>query len=124
MGCDIHIVWQAQNNNGMWVDIHDAPMSMCRNYDVFGVLAGVRGDKAPISEPRGLPDDFKFLDKDSWIGDYGFSWLTVGEILDYDWSIVEFTDEIPKQVTAAIEAAKAQLDTDNPAVRLVFGFDS
>lgn len=53
MGCDIHLVlekkWQ-----GQWVGV---PMKRCprtRNYKLFGLLAGVRGDGP---DPRGVPED-------------------------------------------------------------------
>jgi hypothetical protein len=82
-----------------------------RNYDVFAILANVRngygfagldtGDGfEPIDEPRGLPDDLSdeiraaLRDDDwdyddpqwFWLGDHSHSWLTVQELLDYDWA--------------------------------------
>lgn len=79
-----------------------------RSYSVFAILAGVRngvgfagcdtGDPfVPISEPRGLPADMSFElrrrlkadydDDDDWVslGDHSFSWLTLDEVLAYDW---------------------------------------
>lgn len=70
------------------------------NYNLFAILANVRNsfDFVPIAEPRGLPDDLsdevKALvdpsdDDDSndvWLGDHSHSWLTVQELLDYDWN--------------------------------------
>lgn len=80
-----------------------------RNYNLFAILASVRngsgfagvttsGGFNPISEPRGLPDDLSDelkaepdLDDESddpqvWLGDHSFSWLTLREMLDFDWS--------------------------------------
>lgn len=74
-----------------------------RNYDLFAILANVRngygfagtdtGDGfIPISEPRGLPDDVSELIKDEsedWGPDgHSHSWLTLKELLEYDWGQV------------------------------------
>lgn len=79
-----------------------------RNYDLFGMLANVRNGSGfagcdtgngflPISEPRGFPDDLsegvkRLLsderdedDNDIWMGDHSHSWLTLRELLDYNW---------------------------------------
>lgn len=70
-----------------------------RNYNLFAILADVRNgfDFVPISEPRGLPDDLspevqKIADgmddeesNDVSLGDHSQSWLTLKELLDYDW---------------------------------------
>lgn len=72
-----------------------------RNYDLFGMLADVRngtgfagcgtGDGfVPISQPRGLPNDVSEYVKgesDEWGGDgHSHSWLTVKDLVDYDWT--------------------------------------
>lgn len=73
-----------------------------RNYKCFSILADVRngfgvagcdtGDGfIPISKPRGIPDDLsdelRSEDPYEWdLGDHSFSWLTLQELLDYDWS--------------------------------------
>lgn len=70
-----------------------------RNYDLFGMLADVRNGTwgtrfVPICQPKGLPDDIsQFLrgemdDDYLWLGDHSFSWLTVAELLAYDWTRV------------------------------------
>lgn len=79
-----------------------------RNYRLFGMLANVRngigfagvdtGDAFRfISEPRGLPDgmaeyigeirdkDGSVEDYDFWFGDHSHSWLTLPELIDFDW---------------------------------------
>lgn len=67
MGCDIHVVVQRKTPDG-WEDIPlgatrkdrwDHPLEW-RNYEGFAVLANVRNrqDIVPISDPRGLPEDF------------------------------------------------------------------
>lgn len=97
MGCDIHFVVQSRERRGPWVlepgiQFHD------RNYAAFGILAGVRSDTfPPISEPKGLPTDFHVtLEKDEHgyeretpdTGDHSKTWLSLEEILDYDWAQV------------------------------------
>lgn len=82
-----------------------------RNYNLFAVLANVRNyfGFVPISEPRGLPNDLSpalrklsgdevdALDAevigdedaedahDISLGDHSFSWLTISELLSYNW---------------------------------------
>lgn len=85
-----------------------------RNYDLFAILADVRngsgfagvatGDRmVPIAGPRGLPSDFdstspahtpeecddpKWCDHALWMGDHSESWVTLEELLAYDWQRV------------------------------------
>ncbi len=59
MGCDIHGVFQRKLPDGTWEDVK-TEYECERDYTLFAILAGVRnsGYITPISEPRGLPDDF------------------------------------------------------------------
>jgi len=109
MGTDIHIAVEIFYN-GRW-HLSDVTPTQDRNYRAFAVLANVRngygfggfstGDELkPISEPRGLPDDMspelraKIAQNESsdeidegqyfWLGDYGYSWVTLKELLEYD----------------------------------------
>lgn len=81
-----------------------------RNYSLFAILANVRngygfagvdtGDGfVPISEPRGLPDDLSFprepdwsdddaADNEPFLGDHSFSWVSLAEVLFYDYDRV------------------------------------
>lgn len=86
-----------------------------RNYAVFAMLAGVRNNYeiVPVAEPRRLPGDMcselKALADETvqaalsekerddlytrlrrsygagWLGDHSYSWLTLRELLAYDW---------------------------------------
>ncbi len=63
-----------------------------RNYEVFAILANVRndGNVTPIADPRGLPEDCTHSgtggrEADYEYGDHSFSWLTLRELLAYDW---------------------------------------
>lgn len=79
----------------------DARLYDGRNYDLFAILANVRNGYGfagvltgtgfiPISEPRGLPTDVSPEVKANsmdWGGDgHSHSWLTLRELLDYDWN--------------------------------------
>ena len=93
MGCDIHLQVE-QRVNGAWSIVHDVPEGIDgRNYDLFGVLANVRngtwGDALPpIAERRGLPPDHvrRFDDdEEDQFGDHSFSYVTLAELLAYEW---------------------------------------
>jgi hypothetical protein len=62
-----------------------------RNYALFAMLADVRNDYnfKPISHPKGLPSDVSDYVKqqsDQWGEDgHSHSWLSLRELLDYDW---------------------------------------
>lgn len=72
-----------------------------RNYDLFGILADVRNGRGfagirtgagfnPISEPKGLPVDVSpevKAESEGWGCDgHSHSWLTLSELLAYDWT--------------------------------------
>lgn len=98
MGCDIHIVAQRRNDSGEWIEVRDKfsggpdPFDW-RSYGMYAFLAGVRNYSAvtPISEPRGLPDDFDMEEFEKgeggmrWLGEHSFSWLSVNELLSVDY---------------------------------------
>lgn len=83
-----------------------------RNYVLFGVLANVRNgygfagiatgnSVVPISEPRGFPQDMsegvralaeeRGHEDDVWLGDHSHTWLTLDEVLAYDWGQEKMT---------------------------------
>lgn len=130
MGTDIHGVWQRRSktapattketNLQSWEDI-ESRYTQDRHYQLFAALAGVRNGSGfagvitgepgepvkPVSDPRGLPNDFymvddahptadiKFMDsrrmgyhtadypKEIWMGDHSHSWLTGEEMLEW-----------------------------------------
>ena len=57
-----------------------------RNYNVFAMLANIRNenDINPISELKGFPEDLSKESKEHFFSSYG-SYLTLKELLDYDW---------------------------------------
>lgn len=121
MGCDIHMHVECKKQ-GRWV-LHSNDIYDGRDYELFGILAGVRGRCVPISHPKGLPfdvtDEVKRL-HDSWGEDaHSSSWLTFNEIynsrFDYDNTSLQHI---------ALEMLRAKRDQQSEYVRIVFWFDS
>ena len=103
MGTDIHPIVQVEHGT-QWrtvtlpADVHRALRT--RNYDAFAILGNVRngsgfagidtGDEfEPISDGRGIPDDVGVeKDEDDYylFGDHSYSWVTLAELLDYEWA--------------------------------------
>ena len=106
-------VWKRHN-----VEIYDG-----REYELFGILAGVRGNSTPISYPKGLPVDVSnevMQDHDSWGWEtHSASWLTFDEIynsrLDYDNQSLQ---------RIALDMLRIQREKQAEEVRIVFWFDS
>ena len=98
-----------------------------RNYYLFEVLAGVRGDgdSDMISKPRGVPDDISDAYKEQlrqWEGDaHSKSYFTLKELLDVDWS--KYETEYISEFFETIERMK-KLDSDPEKVRCLFFFDN
>jgi len=145
MGCDIHGVFQRRDEESKtWQDV-ESVYKQDRHYFLFGVLADVRGDGPPISEPRGLPEDFEIVDGEDhpisdlkfmdprrrgwheaneplvvWMGDHSRSWLTGEEMLK--WYESAKTDK--KGSLAYFFDEVARLVAEHGEIRFVFGFDS
>ena len=113
MGCDIHL-YTEKKINGFWNLWHKSHLNKAihhtyvedyyrytgRNYDLFAILANVRngvgfagivtgGGFNPICQPRGLPKDVGYEVQElseKWDDDgHSHSWLTLRELLEYDW---------------------------------------
>ncbi len=143
MGCDIHGFVEIKRND-KW-KLSDVEIPEDRSYDTFAILAGVRNyvNAIPISEPKGLPEDLSEESKNDdniqhleyWQeGDgHSFSWLTLKEILDYNWEqefadsrndykLVKAKDAICNSWTCFITYLKTvELEPEN--IRIVFWFD-
>lgn len=102
MGTDIHCHLERRAAAGQpWERVADAAVVSDRNYNLFAIMADVRNGRGfagvktgdgfePISSPRGLPEDCTSgvrEDADGWgIDGHSHSWLTVADIMAYDWS--------------------------------------
>src|SRR4051812_30953049 len=95
MGTDIDL-YVERRVDGKWVTadewVQRGTYKSCkhiysdRNYDLFGVLAGVRGDDdyfIPIELPRGLPEDVcpEVLEDYRVLCGHSCSWYTLKELL-------------------------------------------
>ncbi len=91
---------KAEYHSVPYVD-YDSHFYDGRNYDLFAILANVRNGNGfagiktgegfnPISEPRGVPEDacqeYKGAVEDYGGDGHSHSYLTVAEILSYDWT--------------------------------------
>lgn len=99
IGCDCHIHCEYKDeagwhncDNHIWDDVTNKyefeDIYWGRNYDLFGVLAGVRSNEFPmIDSPRGLPKDISPKTKeyaDEWKGDgHSYSYLTLKELIGW-----------------------------------------
>jgi hypothetical protein len=92
-----------------------------RNYDLFGVLAGVRGDVDPeFTEDRGLPADLSHdVREEHDTGYHSETWYTLAELLDYFRGHKRRFAEFWK----ALQAIK-KLHKDAAQIRVVVWFDS
>ena len=102
MGTDIHCHLERRTAAGQpWERVADAAVVDDRNYNLFAMMADVRNGHgfagvrtgegfAPIARPRGLPDDCcldVMMAAERWAGNgHSHSWLTIAEIMSYDWS--------------------------------------
>lgn len=139
MGCDIHsVAIDAEGRaikGGVWADDEDdcpgEPFGW-RNYGVFGFLANVRNYSSvpPISEPRGRPDDLKYDDDSEYLGDHSFSWLSIEELVSFDYSQEIIDHRHGAELTTYRKFLGEDFFADLlelqsiGADRVVFGFDS
>ena len=129
MGCDIHTVFEYK---GRWDylnqwDSFGGELSLTRDYDMFGVLAGVRRGGAVI-DPRGYPVDMDYQAKemrDKWSSDgHTPSYLSGTEYLS---ACVEYEARCGKEPPLPyrlLEALINECDKDNCDCRLIFVFDN
>lgn len=86
MGCDVHVMIEyseLQNSDGSlrWSGMGGI-WNPGRDYAMFEILAGVRGDDdKAIFPPRGLPSDMSYLGKENFEDEelHSLTWLTWDE---------------------------------------------
>lgn len=134
MGADIHGVLQERYLGSSWTTI--ATIEDDRNYALFAALADVRnyGGITPISEPRGLPEDFEIDGEEHrmsytgdkvWMGEHSYSWLSINELLKWHgWDQEDL--RVPAETFLAwLKWAELKTSwSDKVEARIVFGFDS
>ena len=62
MGCDIHmyVEWKVKSRNDNYWDTFGGCINPGRDYELFGLLAGVRSDEVPMFPIRGIHDNMAF----------------------------------------------------------------
>ena len=118
MGCDVHASVIAETYGGFQETIFEN-VSMPRDYELFGLLAGVRDSNVtPISDPKGwesLPHNY-LNPNDTYWGDHTPSWLTFKEL-----------KKLPKRYKSSLwyklVALVAKKHGDSKTI-FVFNFDS
>lgn len=125
MGCDIHAHLEIKVND-KWE--HWSALNLGRDYELFGLMAGVRGDLDPVSQPKGLPEDASLLtkmDSDKWDSDgHTHSWLSSNELA----LVIEQLKAQPGRDKWALQREFGYVFGDYPQerddVRIVFWFDN
>jgi len=102
-----------------------------RNYELFSILAGVRGYGPPIIEPRGLPDDIGESVKEEWEPSYDWHtphWYSLKELED---NIDRFKDPevygqqfIDHVIVRMRAVADEELEGDPEKIRIVMWWDN
>jgi hypothetical protein len=65
MGADIHGFVELKNKNSKWYS-SVAKVFIDRDYCLFGLMAGVRGNNPPVVPPRGIPIDLSGAAQDEY----------------------------------------------------------
>jgi hypothetical protein len=141
MGADIHLFTEIKksiNSEDKWVNVdnwrynpyyqegNDDGERMLsvesiysgRNYELFGILAGVRDrNNDMIDDPRGLPEDVSEVTKkesDRWEDDgHSHSWLTLRELKEYQGlhPVVKRSGFISAEAAELLDAGEETPDT-------------
>lgn len=157
MGCDIHM-YAERRVDGKWRPLFEPVgdeyygyewpvVTKDRDYDLFGVLAGVRNRHVPCitGEPRGLPCDLceeyarahaivYSLSLGAWskesphccLGEHSFSWLSLAELVvaGYDRRYRPHLEHFFRNEVQRLLDQSDCLGVNIEDVRVVFGFDS
>lgn len=147
MGCDIHSYVEYRNKDtGKWnmvriyVPYRWEPERLDlvepyngRNYNLFAILAGVRGFAIPIAEPRGIPQDAscgvrrEYEMAEEWV--HTPSWLTLAELRVASKDKKSYNKDERTYLKGLISGVDFMLNAswnwvDDVDVRMVFWFDS
>lgn len=98
MGCDIHLHQEIKIND-QWH--HYSMPRVRRNYDLFSLMAGVRGDLDPVVQPKGIPSNptaITLLDYERMgVDAHTSSWLNMGEVKELYKRVRDSRDFTPRE---------------------------
>lgn len=123
MGCDIHAFVESRefSDDSYW---YQAEISLSRNYRMFGLLAGVRGNDE-LFTPKGFPLNASPMTRDIYINmrndAHTSSWLTVDEFAQ---ALEVYGQKEGWTVPPVYTATLAFMRTLGDSARLVFWFDN
>lgn len=134
MGCDIHLSIEYRDiwNPTFWQSF-GADIYMPRDYHLFGLLAGVRGQEVPLFPIRGIPDDLSCEVDDKY---YRPSSAGIRKVVDPDWHtpswltyeewvsvLTQDIDDVLAQYKAVSDVMK-RLEQHGFKTRVIFWFDN
>lgn len=129
MGCDIHLYFERKNNENKWepIEIDERLFPDDRNYELFGLLAGVRGSCEGYFPSRGIPKDTS-MNEDHYLGDHSFTYAYLDELLNIDWGkwayyfyFQTFCENILPRLCSYCGTLSKE---EERSIRIVMGFDS
>jgi preprotein translocase subunit SecE len=131
MGCDIHLYIE-KKSRGIWKPFDQIPREDYpdeRNYNVFALLAGVRGQYKKVYFPnRGIPVDTSYRDKNGpevdsfiWLGDHSFTYATIHELKKVNWQ--KYLEYEP-QFARFLKQYFPLTSFGDKNIRILMGFDS
>jgi hypothetical protein len=152
MGCDIHTNVEVKSN-GKWTQVDKLvedpygpadgdvsyptlaliviePIYDSRNYTVFGLLAGIRGNVTPVKSPRGIPEDTSDTIRESWelYAGHTSHYYTLAELETINRrnkkAYVAETADFFSTVLPKLKSIQEEHKVTTKEVRLVFWFDS
>jgi hypothetical protein len=128
----IHVEYKSRKT-GRWTYAYEADGD--RNYNLFSVLAGTRGECLPLYDPRGLPDDISDKAKKKY-EDWGTdahtpSWLTTQEFKECLSTTIKrsedsYRDEMKKWLEPYYEIYEKMytIESQGELCRMIFWFDN
>lgn len=124
MGCDIFVsIEQRDKKTNTWKNLslytkgedgsyNEVGVYDIRDYELFSVLAGVRGSTGSFVSPRGIPDDVSDEVKEAYENGINYwhtpTWYDYCELKGYIYMLSDATKELYKQ-KIEIEQLKAQI---------------
>ena len=128
----IHVEYKSRKT-GKWTYAYEVDGD--RNYNLFSILAGTRGDCLPLYNPRGLPSDISDMAKkeyEDWGADaHTPSWLTTQEFKECLSTTIKrsedsYRDEMKKWLEPYYEIYEKMytIESQGELCRMIFGFDN